>query len=86
MHQSGRTLLGQLSRLKPLARAARRLVRPFQAKLLVACAAGVVIGLTASCAGPWLGVAAAWVSGCFTTLAVQGRATLRRALPLESSH
>lgn len=79
------SVVGQLARVKPMARAARNLVHHFRAPLLAACGVGVVIGLAAYCAGPWLGAAAGWVGGFFATLAVQARNSLRGLLLTASS-
>ena len=69
--------LGQAAGVKPVARAAWQLAKKFKGRVLAACGVGVVAGVVTLWAGPWLGVAAAWVGGFATTLAVQARNALR---------
>jgi hypothetical protein len=70
-------VLGQAAGIKPVARAGWQLAKRFKARLLAACGVGVAAGAVTFWAGPWLGVAAAWVAGFFGTLAVQARNALR---------
>ena len=53
-------VLGQVTGLKPAARAAWGLASHYRLQLLAACGVGGVIGLTALWTGPWLGAAAGW--------------------------
>jgi hypothetical protein len=61
-----------------MTRAGWGLAKQFKGRVLAACGVGVAAGAMTYCVGPWLGVAAAWVGGFVTTLAVQARNALRR--------
>ena len=74
------SVLGQLAGATRGVRAAWQLTWRFKGRVLAACGVGVAAGIVTLWAGPWLGVAAAWVGGFVTTLAVQGRNALRRLL------
>jgi hypothetical protein len=69
--------VGQAAGVKAVARAAWQLAKRFKGRVLAACGVGVAAGAVTLWAGPWLGVAAAWVSGFCATLAVQARNALR---------
>jgi hypothetical protein len=64
--------------VKPAARAGWQLAKRFTGRVLAACGVGVAAGAATYLAGPWLGVAAGWLSGFAVSLAVQARNALRK--------
>ena len=71
-------VVGQVVGIKPLARAAWGLTKTFKGHVLAACGIGVAAGVITYLAGPWLGIAAGWLSGFTVSLAVQARNALRK--------
>jgi hypothetical protein len=71
-------VLGQVAGVKTVARAAWGLTKKFKGRVLAACGVGVAAGVVTYLAGPWLGVAAGWLSGFAVSLAVQARNALRQ--------
>lgn len=69
---------GRAAGVKTVARSAWQLAKRFKGRVLAACGVGVVAGVVTYAAGPWLGVAAGWLSGFAVSLAVQARNGLRR--------
>ncbi|HYT89736.1 MAG TPA: hypothetical protein VEL76_13595 [Gemmataceae bacterium] len=69
---------GHLGGVKTAARSGWRLAKKFKGRVLAACGIGVAAGVVTYWAGPWLGIAAGWLSGFAVSLAVQGRNALRR--------
>src|SRR5262249_10843441 len=70
-------LVGKAAGVKGIARPAWQLARKFKGRGLAAGGVGLAPGAGPLWAAPWLGVAAASVTGFFTTLAVQARNALR---------
>src|SRR5262245_49534967 len=68
---------GQAAGVKAVARAGWGLTKKFKGRVLAACGVGLAAGAVTLLAAPWLGVAAASVTGFCTTLAVQARNALR---------
>ena len=56
------------------------LLRPFRMPILIALSIGVIAGVAAYFAGPWLSAVASGLGGFATTLAVQAGLWLRRML------
>jgi hypothetical protein len=75
---AGTTLAGQTAGVKAVARSGWRLASRFKGRVLAACGVGVAAGVVTYVAGPWLGIAAGWLSGFAVSLAVQARNALRR--------
>jgi CheY-like chemotaxis protein len=75
-------VLGQAAGVKTVIRAGWQLAKRFKARLLVACSVGAAAGVATILVGPWLGVAAASAGGFCATLAVKGRAGLRKLICL----
>src|SRR5215470_11654911 len=71
-------VLGQVAGVKTVARSAWGLTKQFKGRVLAACGVGVAAGVASYLAGPWLGVAAGWLSGFVVSLAVQARNALRQ--------
>src|SRR5262245_1569187 len=70
-------VVGRVAGVKAVVRAGWSLVKKFKGRVLAACGVGVAAGAVTLWAAPWLGVAAASVTGFCTTLAVQARNALR---------
>ncbi len=75
---TGTACVGQLGGVKTAARSGWQLAKRFKGRVLAACGIGVAAGVVTYWAGPWLGVAAGWLSGFAISLTVQARNTLRR--------
>jgi len=75
---AGTACVGHLGGVKTVARSGWRLAKKFKGRVLAACGIGVAAGVVTYWAGPWLGIAAGWLSGFAVSLAVQGRNALRR--------
>jgi hypothetical protein len=75
---AGTAVLGQVAGVKTVARSARGLTKRFKGRVLAACGVGVAAGVATYLAGPWLGVAAGWLSGFAVSLAVQARNALHK--------
>ena len=71
-------VVGRVAGVKTMARAAWQLAKQFKGRVLAACGVGVAAGVVTYLAGPWLGVAAGWLSGFAVSLAVQARNALRK--------
>src|SRR5262249_23205952 len=74
----GTACVGPLGGIATAARSGWQLAKRFKGRLVAACGIGVAAGVGAYLAGPWLGVAAGWLSGFVVSLAVQARNALRR--------
>ena len=71
-------VLGQVAGVKTVARSAWGLTKQFKGRVLAACGVCVAAGVATYLAGPWLGVAAGWLSGFVVSLAVQARNALHK--------
>ena len=87
----GQACVNTLRRVRESARAAwtrLQAVRRYRTQFLTALAIGVVLGVAAYCAAPWLAAAASGVGGFATTVLVQAGLWMRRmhaaVLPGES--
>ena len=70
-------LAGRAVGVKAVARAGWQLAKRFKGRVLAACGVGVAAGVVTYLAGPWLGVAAGWLTGFAVSLALQARNALR---------
>jgi hypothetical protein len=70
-------VVGKAAGVKAFARGGWQLARKFRGRVLAACGVGVAAGVVTLWAAPWLGVAAASVTGFVATLAVKARTGLR---------
>lgn len=83
LRQFGRACCAAKERISSGMAAFRRrleLLRPFRLPILIALSIGVVTGVAAYFAGPWLSAVASGLGGFATTLAVQAGLWLRRML------
>jgi hypothetical protein len=78
----GTACIGPLGGVATAARSGWQLAKRFKGRLLAACGIGVAAGVVTYLAGPWLGVAAGWLSGFVVSLAVQARNGLRLFAPV----